>query len=52
MADITMCTGKGCEAKHTCYRFTAKPNELLQSWFMESPIKDGGCEWYINKNHR
>lgn len=48
--DITMCTGKGCKTKRTCYRFTKKPDEYYQSWFMESPIKDGGCEWYINKN--
>ena len=50
MADITMCKGDGCETKFTCYRFTAKPNEYRQSYFMESPIKDGGCEYYINHN--
>ena len=45
-----MCKGDGCETKFTCYRFTAKPNEYRQSYFMESPIKDGGCEYYINHN--
>lgn len=49
MPDITMCKGEGCEAKFTCYRFTAKPS-MRQSYFMESPIKDGGCEYYINHN--
>lgn len=51
MADITMCEGEGCECKFTCYRFTAKPNEYRQSYFMESPIKNNGCEYYINHNH-
>lgn len=51
MADITKCTGKGCESKHTCYRYTAKPNEHYQSVFIGSPIKFGGCEYYINKNN-
>lgn len=50
MADITMCTGGGCEARETCYRFTAKPNEYRQSYFMEVPIKKNGCEYYINHN--
>ena len=48
MADITMCEGKGCECKHTCYRHKAKPNKHRQSYFMESPIKDSGCEYYWN----
>ncbi len=51
MADITMCTGKGCEAKVTCYRFTAKPNKYRQSYFMGVPDINGGCEYYINHNH-
>jgi len=50
MADITKCTGEHCESKHTCYRYTAKPNEHYQSMFIGSPIKFGGCEYYINKN--
>jgi hypothetical protein len=49
MPDITKCKGEGCEAKFTCYRFTAKPS-MRQSYFMESPIRDGGCEYYINHN--
>jgi len=50
MADITMCEGIGCEARVTCYRFTAKPNEHRQSYFMQSPIVNNGCEHYINHN--
>ena len=48
MPDITMCKGKGCEAKHTCYRYTATPSDYLQSYFLVSPIKNNGCEYYIN----
>jgi hypothetical protein len=51
MADITMCKGEGCEAKFTCYRFTAKPNERYQSYFMKVPNINGECEYYINHNH-
>ena len=46
MADITMCEGRGCEIKHTCYRHKAEPNKYRQSYFTESPIKDSGCEYY------
>lgn len=38
MPDITMCRGKDCPKKDSCYRFTAKPNEWRQSYFLESPI--------------
>ena len=48
MADITMCEGVGCEAKETCYRYTAKPG-IRQSCFMKPPITDQGCEYYWNK---
>lgn len=50
MADITMCTGEGCEARVTCYRFTAIPHER-QSYFIEVPDINGGCEYYINHNY-
>ena len=49
MPDITKCKGEGCEAKNTCYRFTATPS-MRQSYFTESPIKDSGCEYYLNDN--
>ena len=50
MADITMCEGKGCDVKNTCYRFTAKPSKFMQSYFIATPIKDKGCEYYWNTN--
>ena len=49
MPDITMCKGDGCEAKNTCYRFTAIPS-MRQSYFMGNPSENGGCEYYINHN--
>ncbi len=53
MADITMCNGIGCEAKETCYRYKAIPKEHFQSYFLESPMENNGCEYYywnvINK---
>jgi hypothetical protein len=30
-----------------CYRYTATPTRLLQSYFMKPPIKsDGTCEYF------
>lgn len=46
MADITKCKGEGCPAKEQCLRYTAPADELRQSYFMESPIKDGKCDMY------
>ena len=46
MADITMCKGTNCPLKKSCYRYTANKNEILQSYFIEPPIKDGKCEMY------
>ena len=51
MPDISMCNGDGCEAKHTCYRFTAKPSEY-QSHFKPTPIENKGCEYYWNINNK
>jgi hypothetical protein len=48
--DITMCVGTGCPYKEKCYRYTAKPSEFLQSWFMETPIKDGKCDMFWGEN--
>lgn len=46
MPDITMCSGEGCPLKESCHRFTAKPNEYRQSYFVDPPIKDSKCEYY------
>ncbi len=47
--DITMCPGTGCPHKESCYRFTAKAGEY-QSYFMESPIKEGKCDYFWGEN--
>ena len=44
--DITMCLGTNCPYKKSCYRFTAKSSEYMQSYFMNPPFKDGKCEMY------
>ncbi len=49
MSDITMCVDDECKARQRCYRFTAVPNDLYQSYFVEAPDKDtyGACEYFI-----
>jgi hypothetical protein len=46
MADITKCTGEGCELKETCYRFTA-PTWSYQFFFVTVPFSDGECDYYL-----
>ena len=48
--DITKCEGTNCPLKKTCYRYTATANELIQSYFVEPPIKDGKCEMYFGEH--
>jgi len=52
MADITMCNGKGCTMRNTCYRFKAARGEY-QAYFTEIPhnnkVDEGNntiCEYY------
>jgi len=54
MADITMCKDKTCPKASSCYRYTAPINELRQSFFIVSPLKeDKTCnEYWNNKNHK
>ncbi len=46
MPDITMCKGKDCPLKDKCYRHRATPTPHWQSYFVDSPIKDGKCEHF------
>jgi hypothetical protein len=39
MADITMCKGVGCPMKEQCYRYTAIPDEIAQSYLVNPPLK-------------
>lgn len=46
MPDIAMCKGEGCSVARNCYRHRAVPNELWQSYFMDSPGKDENCRYF------
>ena len=49
MTDIAKCTGKGCEKRIHCYRYTAPRDPLYQAWFSAEPLdKDGNCEYYVD----
>ena len=51
MADITMCDAHDCKEKEKCYRFTAIPEILCQSWFAVDPrkeSKDGVCKYFLD----
>lgn len=48
MSDITMCAGKNCELKETCYRYKAEVNPYRQGWsdFDLEKKENEPCEWY------
>ena len=47
MADITMCSGEGCNRSQSCYRHTAPWNEYRQSMFIKPPLNDdGSCNYF------
>jgi hypothetical protein len=56
MPDICMCEGGECPKRQECYRFKAKPDEYLQSYFLEPPYnrETGECEyfWQIEPKRR
>lgn len=39
MPDITMCKGGACPLRLNCHRYTAKAEELGQSFFVDLPYK-------------
>jgi hypothetical protein len=46
MADITKCTGLGCDKSDSCYRVQAKSSER-QSMFIGLPNnEDGTCNYF------
>ena len=49
MADITKCRDKDCPVKEKCYRWTAE-EDMMQSYFVESPRSDEGCEMFWGEN--
>ena len=52
MPDITLCKGTNCPLKERCYRYTAKPTQFSQSYFVDPPIKDGECEYFWDNGPR
>ena len=53
MADISMCSGEGCNVLHLCYRYTAVADKYRQSYIMPAYSADESCEFYIdNKGER
>lgn len=52
MPDIAMCTGEDCPLKRACYRFTARPNKLRQSYFSKPPLKNGKCKHFWLDNSK
>lgn len=52
MPDISMCKGDECPIKESCYRFTAKPSEYTQSWFVDVPYSKvmERCDYHWNVN--
>ena len=48
MPEITMCRDKGCSKAKSCYRYTAKPDPLYQSYFVKSPRKRWGCDQFLS----
>lgn len=50
MADITMCTGKGCDLRNRCFRFTARRG-YRQSMFLLPPFdKSDKCIYFWDNN--
>lgn len=46
MPDITMCKGKGCKKRESCYRYVAKPDRFQSYSAFEFLIVNGKCDWY------
>jgi len=50
MSDISMCKNVGCKFKKDCYRFTAKPDKIWQT-YGEFNCKDKvGIDTFFLKN--
>jgi hypothetical protein len=52
MPDITMCDDKKCPNAPQCYRNPAsgtRPSDFRQSWFVETPRTETGCEHFCER---
>ena len=46
MPDITMCANSNCPQKERCYRFSAEPHGVAQSYAKFLPDAMGYCGFY------
>ena len=51
MPDITLCANKNCPLKDKCYRFTATPDPLWQSYADFEPVK-GKCDHFWDNTNK
>lgn len=47
MPNLTKCYGKGCKLKFNCYRYTVKPFEKYQGYYLYMRIRPYKCEYYL-----
>jgi hypothetical protein len=45
-ADITLCFGEGCPMREKCLRFLTPPDEDAQSFFVNTPWANDGCNFF------
>ena len=50
MSDISMCKNEKCKFKEDCYRFTAKPDEVYQSYGDFNCKRKTGIDTFFWKN--
>jgi hypothetical protein len=52
MPDITMCDGKDCPLRLSCYRHNAEPTPHWQSYFVVAPFAEGKCDHFWHDSSR
>jgi hypothetical protein len=53
MPDISMCTAHSCPMKEQCYRYTATPSPMWQTYADFSPDENGECDYfYQNETYK
>lgn len=46
MPDIAMCFGKDCPLKEECVRYLSESDGIDQTYFIESPYRNGSCKFF------
>lgn len=48
MPDISMCMNRACPSRHKCYRYTATPSPMMQSWArFDVPPRRRKCDSFM-----